>query len=88
MCACVRMCVRACVCVLACVCVCVYMHACVCVRVCMCACACVCLLSAGCEDGLTSELKSEPNRLSCGPEDCLPSGGKTPLTKTDSLHSM
>ncbi|XP_064182210.1 coiled-coil domain containing 88A [Anguilla rostrata] len=43
---------------------------------------------AGCEDGLTSELKSEPNRLSCGPEDCLPSSGKTPLTKTDSLHSM
>ncbi|KAJ8282834.1 hypothetical protein COCON_G00053530 [Conger conger] len=43
---------------------------------------------AGCEDNLTSELKTDPHRLSSGPEDCLSSDGKITLTKTDSLHSM
>ncbi|KAI1898659.1 hypothetical protein AGOR_G00074650 [Albula goreensis] len=43
---------------------------------------------AGCEDNLTAELKSDPHRLSSGPEDCLSSDGKTLLTKTDSLQSM
>ncbi|KAJ8337986.1 hypothetical protein SKAU_G00369520 [Synaphobranchus kaupii] len=43
---------------------------------------------AGCENNLTSELKSESYRLSSGPEDCLSSNGKTLLMKTDSLQSV
>ncbi|KAJ8246944.1 hypothetical protein GJAV_G00257040 [Gymnothorax javanicus] len=43
---------------------------------------------AGHDNSPTSELKSDSYRLSSGPEDSLSSNGKSPLTKTDSLHSM
>ncbi|KAJ8405176.1 hypothetical protein AAFF_G00321670 [Aldrovandia affinis] len=44
--------------------------------------------NVGCEDNLTTEFKSDPHRLSSGPEDSPSSSGKTLLTKTESLQSM